>query len=199
MRRPNETIKHSLQTTYRSRNRGQVLVELALSIPLVLLCLVSIIYFGRLFLIKQSVAYAAQEGARAASRLPDLSNPETLDRLRGFADDGSVTGPDDDTNPSPIYRALSAAGLLSAEAGRRGSLPWGARVLIDGAGSQSDRVVVTIEYPYGLFFNPGASNSIADASEIGIALSAESGAAPVTFSDFVLTESASAAQEVYQQ
>lgn len=179
---------------------GQSLVEFTLAIPFLLLCLIGIIYFGKLFYVKQVIAYAAQEGARAASRLPDLSNSATLDRVRGFSEDGSVTGPDDDSNPSPVYRALAAAGLLSGPQGSQGALPTGARVLVEGAQQNSDRVTVTVEYPFGLFYNAQTGNSSGgEVSEVNIAMSAEPDAAPVRFGDFLLSESASAAQEVYQQ
>ncbi len=183
----------------RSRSQGQTLVEFALAIPFFLLCLISIIYFGKLFYTRQIVTYAAQEGARAASRLPDLSSSATLDRIRGFDDGGNVSGPDDDSNPSPIYRALSAGKLLSGTEGKRGPLPAGARVLIDGAAAGSDRVTVTVEYPFGLFYNPQTGSSGGEVSQVNIAMSADPSAASVRFGDFVLKESASAAQEVYQQ
>lgn len=189
------------QTQGRTRNGGgQSLVEFALAIPFLLLCLVGIIYFGKLFYIKQVIAYAAQEGARAASRLPDLSNSATIDRVRGFSEDGSVTGPDDESNPSPIYRALAAARLLSGSEGRQGSLPGGARVLVEGAQQNSDRVTVTVEYPFGLFYNSQTgSNSFGEVTAVNIAMSAAPEAEPVKFGDFLLRETASAAQEVYQQ
>lgn len=180
--------------------RGQSLVELALAIPFLFLCLIAIIYFGKLFYVKQIIAYAAQEGARAASRLPDLSNPATVDRVRGFQEDGSVAGPDDNSNPSPIYRALSAARLLSGPQGTQGALPAGARVLVEGALSSSDRVTVTVEYPFGLFYNSQTgTNSGGEVSAVSIAMSADDEAEPVRFADFLLRETASAAQEVYQQ
>ncbi|MBY0545790.1 MAG: pilus assembly protein [Candidatus Obscuribacterales bacterium] len=185
----------------RTRNSaGQSLVEFALAIPFLLVCLIGIIYFGKLFYIKQVIAYAAQEGARAASRLPDLSNSATVDRVRGFSEDGSVTGPDDDSNPSPVYRALAAARLLSGPQGIQGSLPAGARVLVEGALQNSDRVTVTVEYPFGLFFHSQTgNNSGGEVTAVNIAMSAEPEAEPVRFGDFLLRESASAAQEVYQQ
>lgn len=182
------------------RGRGQSLVELALAIPFLFLSLIAIIYFGKLFYVKQIIAYAAQEGARAASRLPDLSNPATVDRVRGFQEDGSVVGPDDNSNPSPIYRALSAARLLSGPQGTQGALPAGARILVEGAQSSSDRVTVTVEYPFGLFYNSQTgNNSGGEVSAVSIAMSADEDAAPVGFADFLLRETASAAQEVYQQ
>ena len=190
--------KHYRQS--KCNQQGQSLVEFALAIPFLLLCLVAIIYFGKLFYTKQIIAYAAQEGARAASRLPDLSNSSTLDRVRGFSESGSLTGSDDDSNPSPIYRALSAAKLLSGAEGKRGNLPAGARVIVEGALPGSDRVTVTVEYPFGLFFNPATGTSTGgEVTEVNIAMSAETGAEPVRFGDFLLSETASAAQEVYQQ
>lgn len=183
----------------RTRNAGQTLVEFALALPFFLLCLVSVIYFGKLFFVKQVVCYAAQEGARVASRMPDLSNPQTLDRVRGFDDGGNVVGPDDESNPSPIYRALSAGQLLSGPNGKSGPLPAGARVVVEGASPGSDRVTVTVEYPFGLFFNPQTGSSSGEVTQVNIAMTASPGDTPVPFADFVVKEAASAAQEVYQQ
>lgn len=187
------------------RNLGQSTVEFVLALPLLLLFLVSIIYFGRLFLVKQALACAAQEGARAAARLPNLSDPASLDLLRGFTTDGACSGDlDPATNVSPIYRALSAARLLAGDDGSRGSLPSGARVIVspydDGQSLNSDRVTVTIEYPFGLFFNPRTgTTSGGEVTGVNIAMTADPANAAVPFGDVLLSESAAASQEVYQQ
>lgn len=196
--------KHSKSSHALRPKRGQSLIEFVLAIPFLLLCLVSIVYFGKFFYTKQVIAYAAQEGARAAARIPNLSDSQALDTVRGFTTGGAVSGNEDPaSNPSAIYRALSAGKLLSGPGGASGSLPQGARVVIspfdDGTAINNDRVTVTIEYPFGLFFNPQTGANQGDITNVSIAMTANASDDAVPFQDFLLSESASAAQEVYQQ
>ncbi len=43
-----------------NRKGGQAIVELALSIPFLLLCLLAIMYFGRAYFITQTLSFASQ-------------------------------------------------------------------------------------------------------------------------------------------
>lgn len=173
------------------------MVEMAFAVPLLLLSLFAIIYFGRAFYISQSLVFAAQEGARVAARVPNLRDPGVRDWLRGFTVSGQSVNED-----SVVYSCLSASRLLTA--GATGNLPQGCRVKIlpwDGDGSQADytppgTVAVKIEYPYQLL---GGSPSGGSSPELAVAMSADGEGAPVTFANFVLAERATVSQEVYQE
>jgi Flp pilus assembly protein TadG len=167
------------------------MVEMALSIPFLLLALYCIVYFGKFFYTSQVITFAAQEGARIAARVPNLQDTDTRQAVAGFASDGSAVN----TN-SAIYSALSSAHLLTN--GTTGNLPTGARVKVlpwDGDGSVADQVptgtvAVRIQYPFKLLGdNP-------DYGELQISL----GRGPlVSLADYVMSEKATAAQEIYQE
>ena len=174
------------------------MVEFALAIPFLLLALFAIIYFGRAFLVKQAIAYAAQEGARALARVPNLKDPQTRDYVRGFTLGGQGINPD-----SVIYSALGAARLLSA--GVTGNLPANGKVKIlpwDGDGSAADytppgTIAVRIEYPFQLLGN--AFSGEGDAPELKIAIEPEDPGNPVIFKNLTISERATVSQEIYQE
>ncbi|HEY9868402.1 MAG TPA: TadE family protein [Candidatus Obscuribacterales bacterium] len=176
---------------------GQSMVEFALAIPFLLLAIFSIIYFGRMYYLTQSVLFAAQEGARAAARVPELRNPAVRDLARGFTVDGQEVNPD-----SIIYAALGSARLLSS--GTFGHLPPGARVKIlpwDSDGTEADytppgTIAVAIEYPFQLLGNPFTD---AGAPELQIAMTAQGQGQPVPFYNIRISEKATVSQEIYQE
>jgi Flp pilus assembly protein TadG len=177
-----------------SRKQGQSMIEFALSLPFLLLILVSILFFGRYFLIAQVLLHAAQEGAKVASRTPNLNDADVRDMVRGF----STSGAQANTN-SAIYTALASAHLLSQ--GSSGDMPTGSKVEIlpwDSDGTTGNTtppgtVEVRIDYPFQLLGSPfgGPRRTVA------IAMSFNS--APIKFLNFTISERAVAAQEIYQQ
>lgn len=179
------------------------MVELAFALPLVLLCLVAIIYFGRAFYTKQILSYAAQEGARSAARIPNLKDSSVRDAVRGFTTDGASTGPDDPaSNPSPIYKALSAAHMLDGDDGTHGNLPPGASVKIlpwDDGGSSADTVTVEIQYPFGLMVSNKTGQNASDKFGDSVNISLGKADSAIPFANTTLAESASAAQEIFQE
>lgn len=180
------------------------MVEFALSIPLILLLLIGIIYFGRYFFTCQCLLYAAQETARAAARIPNLSDPSVRDAIRGFTVDGAVVGPDDASlNPSPVYAALSAAKMLSSNDKAHGNLPAGASVKIlpwDDAGADlTDTVTVEIEYPFSLTMDFASGQSQGGYDRVDIALAGDASSPNVSFDRINIKQAATAAQEIYQQ
>src|SRR5271170_1151628 len=133
--------------------RGQSMVEFALSVPFLLLILVSVVFFGRYFLIAQVLLSAAQEGAKIAARTPNLSDPNVRDMVRGF----SVTGAEVSPN-SVIYGALASANLLSGTIS--GNMPPGSQVeILPWDATASDTIpppgtlAVKIAYPFQLLGN----------------------------------------------
>src|ERR1700679_4202471 len=113
------------------------MVEFGLSIPFLMLIFIAMLFFGRYFLLAQTILYAAEEGAKMASRTPNLTDPDTRTQVKGFSSTGSQQNPQ-----SLIYNALGAANLLSN--GQTGDLPPGAKVEIlpwDSDGSIADNAV----------------------------------------------------------
>lgn len=176
------------------------MIEFALSMPFLLLILVSILFFGRYFLITQVLLYAAQQGAKVASSTANLSDDNTRNLVRGFY---AGSAGSEANNTSVIYTALASANLLSQ--GKSGNLPSGAKVEIlpwDADGSASDItpagvVEVRIDYPFQLVgnpFNPASSNWT-----VGIAQTLNNNGSPLNFLNFTITERAVAAQQIYQQ
>lgn len=199
--RDSRNSSSGLKNGYSSRrSNGQSLVEFALAIPFVLLCVIAVVYFGKAFLVAQTLSYAAQEGARVAARTPNLNDPSIRDQVRGFTTGGSGTN-----SESVIYAALAGARLLSG--GTAGDLPPGSGVKVlpwDSDGSAEDSVppgtvAVRITYPYSLLINPFTGQAAGETTQVALQLSAEDGAAPVPFPDFVMSEKATAAQEIYQE
>lgn len=198
--------KRSIKPIYKNNGihtrsqSGQSLVEFALAFPFVLLCFLAIVYFGKAFLVSQTVSYAAQEGARIAARTPGLSDPAIRDRVRGFTTGGSASNIN-----SVIYSQLAGAHLLSD--GISGDLPPGSTVKIlpwDSDGSADDAVpngtvAVRIVYPYSLLINPFTGTAGGETTSVALQLSAEDTATPVPFPDFAISEKATAAQEIYQE
>jgi Flp pilus assembly protein TadG len=169
------------------------MVEMVLSIPFLLLALFSIIYFGRFFYTSQVITYAAQEGARVASRVPNLQDSDVRAAVAGFTANGTAVN----TN-SVVYGAFSSARLLTN--GTTGNLPTGAKVKLlpwDSDGSPDDQVpvgtvAVRIQYPFKLLGqDPNATGHLT------LSLGTQDPIADLA--DFVLSEKATASQEIYQE
>jgi Flp pilus assembly protein TadG len=183
------------------------MVEFAISFPFVLLLLVSIIFFGRYFLIAQVLLYAAQEGSKVAARTPNLSDPDVRGQVRGF----TVTGAQLNIN-SVIYTAIASANLLSN--GNTGNMPPGSRVEIfrsgavdnwDADGTAADTtalgtVQVRIDYPFELIGNPfnGGASQGSVSGTVAIAMTVDGSRPPLRFNNFTITERATAGEEIYQ-
>lgn len=188
-----------LQVRRGRRNSAQVMVELAIAMPFLMLIFIAILFFGRYFLMAQTVLYAAEEGAKLASRTPNLTDADTRTQVRGFTAGGGQAN-----SQSYIYRALGAANLLSN--GQTGDLPPGAKVEIlpwDSDGSAGDTQVppgtvqVRIDYPFALLANPFGNNSVAS-QNVAVAMTANGSGRAVQFKSFTITQRASAAWEIYQ-
>jgi len=164
------------------------MVEFALSLPLLLLFLVSILYFGRAFYVKQIVTMAAQEGTRMIARVPGLSDNSTRDYMRGFTTDGQTINA-----ASPVYLALAAGHLLDGPNGASGNLPAGSRVEIlpwDDASTSlpAGTVSVRIQYPFKFLSSPKFGTVRVWSGPDGAA---------IPFANTLISEQAVAAQEVY--
>jgi Flp pilus assembly protein TadG len=76
----------------RSGERGQAIVELALTLPLLLLVVLGVFDFGLMFQRYEVVANAAREGARVGV-LPDYTTANAQQRALDYLAVGGVTGP----------------------------------------------------------------------------------------------------------
>jgi Flp pilus assembly protein TadG len=188
---------------YSKRQKGQAMIEFALSIMFLLLILFSVLYFGRYFLISQVLLFAAQEGAKIAARTPNLSDNTTRDMVRGFSTNGAETNPN-----SVIYTALASAGLLSQPVSgstppTSGNMPPGSsiQILPWDAGSTNTippgTVAVVITYPFELVGNPFTGASSNPVKSVALAMSFSQ--PPIQFPNFNISQQAVAAEEVYQQ
>lgn len=110
-------------TRRRTGERGSALLEMAITLPLLLLVSVAIFELGRAYQAQQILTNAAREGARLAV-LPDASATNIQTRVRQYLAQGQLTNPD------------TATVTVNSTA----SIPMGA-----GAVSAS---VVTVSYPF---------------------------------------------------
>lgn len=178
-------------TTYPRKHRGQSMVEFAMAMPFLMLILGAILFFGQYFLVTQVLLYAAQEGAKVASRTPNLTDSSVRDMVRGFSVDGTPTN----TN-SVIYTSIAAAHLLTN--GNSGNLPPGASIMIlpwdgsIGTPVPNGTIGVAISYPFS-FMGNNFSNGV---KTLKIAMSFTGSG--VTFKNFNIVQTAIASQEVYQ-
>lgn len=125
---------HNCHTTNKNRRgeRGQSLIELAMTLPLLLLVSVGIFELGRCYQTWQVVTNAAREGARL-SVLPSADAAAIEARIRSYMQDG----------------------MLSNVAGASVTINSGASISI-GAGNASASVV-TVNYPFDfIVLNPVA-------------------------------------------
>ena len=72
--------------------RGAALVEMALTLPLMLLVSIGIVEFGRAYQTWQVLTNAAREGARVAV-LPGTSDTSVSDRVKAYLSDGQLSNP----------------------------------------------------------------------------------------------------------
>jgi Flp pilus assembly protein TadG len=176
------------------------LIEFAFAAPILLMFLVGIVYFGKAFFQIQVLAFTAQEGARAAARVPNLQDSATRDFVRGFGGNGAAVN-----TSSIIYQSLGAASLLSN--GNTGNLPAGASIKIlpwdsDGTAAatvQPGTIGILVQYPFSLLINPFTQQSGTPVTAVNIPLTLDPSAPQITFPDFAMTEKATVSQEVYQQ
>ena len=74
--------------------RGQAMLEVALTLPLLLLVAVGIFEFGRAYQTWQILTNAAREGARIAV-LPGIDDDAVEDRVHEYLEAGLIPDPDD--------------------------------------------------------------------------------------------------------
>jgi hypothetical protein len=136
----------------RLRNqRGNALIETAVTLPIILFVSVSIFEFGRAYQVQQVLTNAAREGARVAI-LGTVSDGDVLARVTKYLDDGKVIDCDSGGNCSPmptitINRSVEIPSVTGGTA---------------GVGSE-----VTIVLPYSFMVLNPVANLVTDGSNVG--------------------------------
>lgn len=143
----------------RLRNqRGNALIETAVTLPIILFVSVSIFEFGRAYQVQQVLTNAAREGARVAV-LPNISDGDVLARVTKYLDDGKVI--DCDANggcsPMPIITINRAVAIESVTGGTA------------GVGSE-----VTIVLPYSFMVLNPVANLVTNGSNVGTPITMKS-------------------------
>lgn len=157
------------------------MLEFAFALPFLLLIVVTIIYFGRVFYIKQIVLSAAQQAARAASRIPNAS-----------------------ANKELYIDPIIAAALFNARLISDNTLPAWVQTQVTTPANLSGAVAVQVSYPFVFVPSPNQPNQPAsefDATSFGVYAgdaSTTGGSSSVPFYNFTIAEKAVALSEVYQ-
>ncbi len=122
--------------------RGQALLETAITLPLVLLVSVSIFEFGRAYQTSQVITNAAREGARIAV-LPNTTNEDVQARVVSYLRSGQLAGAD------------RATVLVN----RNASVSIGA--------SAASASTVTVNYPFSFMVLNPVANLVVRGSSLG--------------------------------
>jgi Flp pilus assembly protein TadG len=123
--------------------RGQAMLETAMTLPLVLVVCVGIFEFGRAYQTWQILTNAAREGARLAV-LPGSTVTNVQDRVRQYLTSGEVS------NPSSASVAVTT-----------GSVPMGS--------ATTPSSIVTVSYPYSFIVLQPVVRLLVSTSNVGSA------------------------------
>lgn len=99
---------HSSRDAQRRPDRGAVLVELALILPILLVLLVGIVEFGRAYNTQIALQGAAREGARALA-LGDSPTAAVASASGGVSMSVSSTTPCPAGNPDTAYASVTTS------------------------------------------------------------------------------------------
>ena len=128
----------TLTTARRSTERGQAVIELALTLPLLLVVVFGIIDFGFMFQRYEAVTNAAREGARLGV-LADYTATEAQNRALGLpASPAGSTDPSAPAARAPIVRNSRCAQMTTSTVPVAGSTP----------AKTVDQVTVIVEYDH---------------------------------------------------
>jgi Flp pilus assembly protein TadG len=124
--------------------RGQAMLETAMTLPLVLVVCVGIFEFGRAYQTWQILTNSAREGARLAI-LPGSTVTNVQDRVRQYLTSGEVS------NPSSADIAVTT-----------GSVPMGTGTVPSS--------IVTVSYPYSFVVLQPVVRLLVSTSTVGSAI-----------------------------
>jgi Flp pilus assembly protein TadG len=128
--------------SHPANERGQALLEMALSLPIVLLVSVCIFEFGRAFQTTQILTNAAREGARVAI-LPNATQSDVQARVSAYLQAGQLTD--------------YANATVSVQ--QDVTMPVGA--------STASASVVTVAYPFSFIVLNPVANLVARGTTLG--------------------------------
>jgi len=112
----------ALITTRRSTERGQAVIELALTLPLLLLVVFGIIDFGFMFQRYEAVTNAAREGARLGV-LADYTATEAQNRALDYLVASGLNGPVRACGAATIVKNSRCAQMTTSTVVVTGSTP----------------------------------------------------------------------------
>lgn len=130
----------------KKRERGTALIEMALTLPLLLLISISIYEFGRAFQHWQVLTNATREGARLAS-LPGSDDDAITSRVQNYLDAGQL--------PFAYSASVSVAhdGAISI-----------------GGGNTAPASTVTVDYPFEFIVLQPIARMVVSDTEVGEAI-----------------------------
>jgi Flp pilus assembly protein TadG len=130
----------------KKRERGTALIEMALTLPLLLLISISVFEFGRAFQHWQVLTNATREGARLAS-LPGPSDDAITSRVQNYLDAGQL--------PFAYSASVSVAhdGEISI-----------------GGGNTAPASTVTVNYPFEFIVLQPVARLVVSDTDVGEAI-----------------------------
>jgi Flp pilus assembly protein TadG len=127
---------------HRQAERGAAMLEVALTLPILLLVCVGILEFGRAYQTWQVLTNAAREGARVAV-LPDATTTGVEDRVKNYMKAGRLAKWDD------------------------ADIDWDGNATINIGATTATASVVTIDYPFEFMVLSGVAKLVTSSSTIG--------------------------------
>ena len=127
----------TLTTARRSTERGQAVIELALTLPLLLVVVFGIIDFGFMFQRYEAVTNAAREGARLGV-LADYTATEAQNRALDYLLASGLNGPIRACGTGTVVRNSRCAQMTTSTVPVAGSTP----------AKTVDQVTVIVEYDH---------------------------------------------------
>lgn len=127
----------TLKTARTSRDRGQAVIELALTLPLLLLVVFGIIDFGFMFQRYEAVTNAAREGARLGV-LADYTATEAQNRALAYLVASGLNGPVRACGTGTVVKDSRCAQMTTSTVTVAGSTP----------AKTVDQVTMVVEYDH---------------------------------------------------
>ena len=122
--------------------RGAAMLEMALTLPLLLLVCVGILEFGRAYQTWQVLTNAVREGARVAV-LPDATELGVEGRVKNYLKAGRLSNWED------------------------AEVDWDPNATIDIGATTATASVVTVDYPFKFMVLSGVAKLVASGSTVG--------------------------------
>ena len=134
-------MRLSIAFRHRQPERGAAMLEVALTLPILLLVCVGILEFGRAYQTWQVLTNAAREGARVAV-LPDATKTGVEDRVKNYLKAGRLSKWDD------------------------AAIDWDGTATINIGATTATASVVTIDYPFEFMVLSGVAKLVTSSSTI---------------------------------